>query len=143
MAAIELDIEWPFVYSKFDGEQSLEDFDRYIEEFKRAVHVRREPWVGVNWLKRYTTARPAVQRMASWMKESEENARQYCVATAMVTKSVGFRFVLSSVLLIRPLVMPYIVCATFDEAVAFLRGHADKRKLLLPPIVRKPWADAP
>ena len=143
MGAIELVADqWPVLFTKFDGEQTVADIEAYIREFA-PFHARGLPWFGVSWLRKYSTAREPRVRIAAWMKDTEAQARAYCVANAMVTQSTGFRFVLSSILLLRPLVMPYTVTATMEDAFAFLRGHANKRNLALPAGLHSPWPDAP
>ena len=76
-------------------------------------------------------------------RQAEQHTRTYCIATAMVTQSMGFRFVLSSVFLLRPLVTPYTVCGTVAEALAFVQREARKREMPLPATITNPWPDAP
>ncbi len=55
----------------------------------------------------------------------------------------AFRFGLSAVFLLAPLPCPHGVDGTFDDAMAFVRKHAGKRSLTLPPSVRRPWEGIP
>jgi hypothetical protein len=126
------------VFSKFDGEQTAAEVEAYIRRFS-AIHARGKPYVGINWMKRYARNRDTTERMGRWMKETESVTRELCVAAAIVA-SPAFRFVLSAVFLIKPMVCPYLVCGSFAEASRFVRGEASKRRLVLPKIVN-PWSD--
>ena len=108
----------------------------------KTVHARKERYVGISYLKRYNRDKPQVDRIARWIKETEEVTRTYCMAAGMINDSTGFRFLLSAVFLIKRMPCPYQVCATFDEAVKFVRKESEPRGLVLPPVPR-PWADLP
>ena len=143
MGGIDVNLEqWPVVFAKFDGKQSIEDMKAYIDEMS-AVYRRQEPFVAVTWLKRYASGPDQVSMFGRWMMETEQKARDYSLAACIVTQSHGFRFVLSALFLIRPLPVPYIVTGTFAEALFFARGEAWRRGLRLPPGGHPPWADAP
>ena len=61
--SIEIDISKPgIVFTKFDGEQTPEEVERYIRRFDE-VHGRGLPYVGINWMKRYARSREMVDRM--------------------------------------------------------------------------------
>jgi hypothetical protein len=140
--AIDLVLDhWPFVLTKFDGEQTSAELEAYIKRMD-AVHARKERYVGISFLKRYARDRPQVERIGRWVKDTEEVTRTYCLAAGMINDSTGFRFLLSAVFLIKRMPCPYQVCATFDDAVTFVRKEAGTRGLVLPP-VRRPWADLP
>jgi hypothetical protein len=133
--------QWPFVFTKFDGDQSPDELDAYIERIDE-VHARRQLYVGVSFLKRYTSDRKAIARVGRWLKEAEEVQRRYCVAVGMINLSGGFRFVLGAIFLLKPMPCPYHVTKSFDEAVDFVREQALRRRLALPP-VKRPWTDLP
>jgi hypothetical protein len=133
--------QWPFVLTKFDGEQSGKELEAYIQRMSQ-VHARKERYVGISYLKRYTRDRPVVERIARWLKESESVTKEYCLGVGMISDSMGFRFVLSGLFLIKPMPCPYQVCPSFEDAVAFVRQEADKKRLVLP-VARRPWDDLP
>jgi hypothetical protein len=130
--AIDLDLRsWPLVFTRFDGSQSIEEVDGYFGR-TAAIHARKEPWVSVSFMNGYTRDPRVLRRMAEWMKKTEQPIREYCVATAMVAPSAGFRFMLGTVLLIQPIFCPYTVCANLEDALAFVRQKARERALTLP-----------
>ena len=129
---IDVDLShFPLRFTKFDGAQTVEEVDAYFERMA-PIHARKQPWVGVTLIKGYVRDTKVIRRMADWMKKTEEPTRQYCLATAMVSSSAGFRFLFGSVLLIQPLACPYAVCASLDEALTFVRKKAAERALKLP-----------
>jgi hypothetical protein len=130
--SIELDTsKFPLVVVTFDGVQTAEEIEAYLTAFDK-VHARRELFALIVHMKKYSTETKLRDRMGKWMRDCEPITRKYCVCTAMVTASTGFRFVLSALFLVKPLVVPYKVCADVDEALLFVRSEAAKRQLSLP-----------
>jgi hypothetical protein len=106
------------------------------------VHLRKQPWVNICYFKTYSRNPEVHRRIAEWTKQTEAHTSAYCVGVAMISPSIGFRFVLSSVFLMKRLPCPHEVCSNWDAAVAFVQREADARGMQLPPIVR-PWPDIP
>ena len=134
--------QWPVVFSRFDGDQTVADIDAYMTHVQE-LHQRKQLYVNISWMKEYTRGRAQLTAMGNWVKKVDAGTRAYCVASAIVTESIGFRFLLSTVFLVRPLRIPYLVSASVKEAIEFCRQEALKRQLMLPPDIRVPWADAP
>lgn len=140
--SIELDVQWPYVFTRFDGVQTLPELDAYIARMDAEVHRRKQPYLGVTYLKKYSRDKEVVARMQKWMAETKQLTREHCVAIAMVNSSTGFRFLLSAIFVIQPMPCPYEVCASYADALAFVDGQARKRGLALT-TPRPPWPDAP
>ena len=140
--SIELDVQWPYVFTRFDGIQTLPELDAYIARMDAEVHRRQQPYVGVTYLKKYSRDKEVVVRMQKWMADTRKLTREHCVAIAMVNSSTGFRFLLSAIFVIQSMPCPYDVCGTFDEELAFVKKQADKRGLALAAPTR-PWSDLP
>jgi hypothetical protein len=139
--SIELDLtQPPLVFAKFDGEQTLDELERYIADME-AVFTRRQPYVSVTWLKRYARSPEQIKRTAKWFKDRELVMRELCIASAIINGSAAFRFALSAVFLIKPMNGPYTVCGTFDDAMRFGRAEMQKRGLRLAPTIRNPWPE--
>src|SRR5205814_7619562 len=111
------------VFTKFDGEQTAADWEAYIRRYD-AIHACGRPYVGINWMKSYSRDRDITRRVGRWLKETETLTEMLCAGAALINTSATFRFVLSAVFLIKPLVVPYQVCGTFSEAEAFVRKMA-------------------
>lgn len=73
-----------------------------------------------------------VQKVAQWMKATADETRKWCVGNGIVSRSLGFRFLLSSIFLVKPMPCPYQVCASFDEAMTWVRGVASAKGLDVP-----------
>jgi hypothetical protein len=130
--AIESDLRnWPLVFTRFEGSQTIEEVDGHFER-TASIYVRKQPWVSVAFMNGYGRDPRVLRRIAYWMKKIEEPTRKYCMAAAMIAPSAGFRFVLGAVLLIQPIPCPYMVCGTLDEALAFVRMKAAEHSLKLP-----------
>jgi len=140
--SIELDVQWPYVFTRFDGVQTLADLDAYIARMEREVHKRKQPYLGVSYLKKYTRDKEVVERMQKWMSATKQFTRDYCVAIAMINSSTGFRFLLSAIFLVQSMPCPYEVCGTYADAIAFVDGQAEKRGVLHKP-PKPPWPDVP
>ena len=139
--SIELDLtQPPVVFTKFDGDQTLEELESYIAKMD-AVFARRQPYYSVTWMKKFARSAEQGRRTALWFKEREREIRALCVASAIISTSAAFRFALSAVFLIKPIIGPYTVCATFAETMTFGQAEFKKRGLQLPPLIRNPWPD--
>ena len=138
---IEIDYsQQPIVFTKFDGEQTLDELERFIADMD-VVFARRQPYYSVTWLKKYARDPQQIKRTAAWFKDREKPIRELCIASAIISTSAALRFALSTLFLIRPIREPYSVCATFDEAMSFGQQAFSKRGLRLSPSIRNPWPD--
>lgn len=138
--AITLDLSHvPLALSRFDGEQSLDEVERYIDRMSE-IHARRQPYVSIVWMRRYARGAAHTERMGRWIKDTEESARRYCLGVAMISESTGFRFALAAIFLIRPMPCPYLVCGTWAEAIAYARAQAGKGGVVLPELA-SPWPE--
>jgi hypothetical protein len=133
--------QWPFVFSSFDGPLAVPDLESYIQRFS-ALWNRKQNYVSILYIRAYSRDQQVIQRLVRWMKESEDLSRQYCMGTALLSTSGAFRFLLSSIFLLKKMPVPYQVCGSFAEAVAFGRSNANKRGLTLP-MPKRPWDDWP
>jgi hypothetical protein len=138
--SLELEIRWPLTLTRFDGNQTVPELVHYIDRFDREVHARREPYVGIAYLRRYNRDRETIALMQQWLKRTEEVTRRYCLGVAMISPSAGFRFVLSAIFVVQPMPCPYEVCSSYAEAVRFVTGAASRGGLrALPPPC--PWPE--
>jgi hypothetical protein len=138
--AITLDLSrLPLVLTEFDGELTMAEVEEYIARMDE-VRARRRPYVSVAWIRRYTRSAAQMERFGRWFKESEAVARECSLGTALISRSTGFRFALAAIFLIRPLASPYLVCGTWAEAIAYVRGQAGRRGLVLPEVAC-PWLE--
>lgn len=131
--------QWPIVQTVWDGEQTVEDVERYTHDVER-IYARREPFVTITWMKKYKASPEIRKRISEMMAKTEGDVKQFSICSALIAPSTAFRFILSTVFLVKKMDTPYQVCATFDEAMTFCRNEAQKRKVVLPrtvvPLIR-------
>lgn len=134
MPGVEITTEyWPMLLVKFDGQQTMRDVDYFIREMN-AAHARKTPYASISLMRKYSSERTQVQKVAQWMKSTAALTREYCVGNGIVSQSLGFRFLLSSMFLVKPMPCPYQVCSSFAEALSWVRGAAEARGLAVPSV---------
>jgi hypothetical protein len=134
VAGVEITAQyWPMLLVKFDGEQTMRDVDYFLREMA-AAQARKEPYVSISLMRKYSSERAQVQKVAQWMKQTADETRRWCLANGIVSQSLGFRFLLSSIFLVKPMPCPYQVCSSFDEAMTWVRDKAAAKGLAVPPV---------
>jgi len=123
--------QWPVVQTVWDGETTVADVEKYIVQLDD-IFGRKEPFLTITWMKKYSTSSEVRKKISELMNRHSEGAKKYSVCSALIAPSTAFRFVLSTVFLIKKMDTPYQVCANFDEALKFARTEAGKRNLRLP-----------
>jgi hypothetical protein len=124
------DDQWPVCFIQIDGDQTIPEYERYIESFNR-LYDRKQSFAVVSYIKSYRANTHIVKRTGSWFKETEPLIKKYWVSNAIFSSSPGFRFLLGAVYLIKPLPIANKVCASADEAIAFTRDNWSGK---LPPL---------
>ena len=138
MAGVEISTQhWPLLLVKFDGQQTMRDADYFISEMS-AAHARKTPYASISLMRKYSSERSQVNKVAQWMKATADETRRWCVGNGIVSQSLGFRFLLSSIFLVKPMPCPYSVCSSWDEAMTWIQGVSSKSGLAVPP-VPNPW----
>src|SRR5262249_16219883 len=120
------------------GEQTMRDVDYFLSEMS-AAHARKSPYASISLMRKYSSERSQVNKVAQWMKATAAETKRWCVGNSIISQSLGFRFLLSSIFLGKPMPCPYQVCSSWDEAMTWLRGVAGKSGLSVPS-VRDPWS---
>jgi hypothetical protein len=62
-------------------------------------------------------------RITEWQRRHRAMVNQKCLGVVYVLASPLLRFVTMTILLVTGLGVPYVVCATRDEALAWARGR--------------------
>ena len=138
MAGVEISTQhWPLLLVKFDGQQTMRDVDYFISEMS-AAHARKSPYASISLMRKYSSERTQVNKVAQWMKATADETKRWCVGNGIVSQSLGFRFLLSSIFLVKPMPCPYNVCSSWDEAMTWIQGVSSKSGLAVPP-VPNPW----
>jgi hypothetical protein len=134
MAGVEVTTQhWPLLLVKFDGEQTMRDVDYFLGEMA-AAHARKTPYASISLMRKYSSDRGQVQKVAQWMKSTAEETKRWCVGNGIVSQSLGFRFLLTSIFLVKPMPCPYQVCSSWSEAIGWIRQVSAMRGLAVPEV---------
>ena len=102
---------------------------RYID----GLYARGEPFMSITFVTLSTrVTSDQRQMMNKWMAATQQNMVAYNRGSLMVSGSTVFRFVLSGLMLVNPLPIPYQVVNTAPEGADWLRQCASKAGLELP-----------
>lgn len=114
---------WPLVLYRFSGDVPLAELERYLA--RQDEMLGRKQLTGsvvlTENVKMWDTQ--VLRRQAQWIKTNEELLRRYSVGVGLVIHSPIVRGMLKAILWIQPMPQPYIVCASVDEALQWLRGR--------------------
>lgn len=115
------DSSWPLVYITLSGSPDEAQFNGVMAGLDRII--ARAEVHGVIFDARTAESPPRHfrQRQTDWIKQHQAELARFSRGIAFVFQSPVMRFVLSSLLLVQSLPMPYCVCATPEEALAWLR----------------------
>jgi hypothetical protein len=117
------DTHWPITIFTTVGTLDDAQIDAYAAEGVRRLE-RREPYVVVFDLSEIgQVSGYARARYKQWTDQNRDALRTYCVGAAHVITSPLLRFITMMVMLVSPSPMPYAVCQSIDEAMAW----AEKR----------------
>lgn len=123
---------WPVVATliparAFDAE--LVEHMRYID----GLYARRDPFLSVSFvrLSAGTTAEQR-RRMSTWMADTQPLMRAYNRGSLMVSSSASLRLVLSGLMLVSPMPMPYMVVGDACDGLDWLRARAHDANMTLP-----------
>ncbi len=124
---------WPVVTARFDGVMTDVEFDEYLVRYAAAV---REGPVAIV-LDALASGIPSLgqqQRQARWMRETRALMQRNCVGVAFVIESATLRFVLSAILLLAPMAVPYTVVSAVAEAEAWCAAQLQRARASRPKV---------
>jgi hypothetical protein len=114
---------WPLVLYRFSGAVSLAELEDYL--VRQDEMLARKQMTGsivmTEHVKMWDT--PVLRRQAQWIKANEALLRRYSVGVALMIQSPLVRGMLKALLWIQPMPQPYIVVATADEGLKWLRDR--------------------
>jgi hypothetical protein len=127
------DTRRPLIVVTFVGSATDAEFDAYLDAMATSVLARRERTVTLLDATR-SDATPAAQRrrQAEWLKTHDAELRRYSLGTAFVIRSPIVRGVLTAILWIQPMSVPYTVVATRNEGEAWAAEMLSRAGLRLP-----------
>jgi hypothetical protein len=127
------DKAWPFVISVVSPDASAAFFERY---FVKIIEIaeRRQPWVHLVDIRQVVKLPDARVRnlLAENSKKLDPLSAKYNMGTATIISSTLARGVLTAIHWINPPAYPWLVPATPEEGVEYLRGQLIKAGMPVP-----------
>ncbi|MCU0698459.1 MAG: hypothetical protein MUC96_18315 [Myxococcaceae bacterium] len=118
--------QWPIVIHSVEGSLSDRQIDDYLRE-ATALMDRPEPYIAIMDASRIGSVSAYMRaRITEWQRQHRAIVNERCVGVVYVLSSPLLRFVTMTILLVTGLGVPYVVCATRDEALAWARGRASE-----------------
>ncbi|SRR5690606_29066189 len=137
MSSIRIDQSCPpIVLTVFNGKQTEKDVARYIRDMD-AMYARGAHYIGISLMLEYAPDRGQLRRVAEWARDTEQVTSRLCLCNAIVAPAVGFRFLLSSFLMIQPMPMRYTVVANIEEAADWVTRELAAKSMRAPPGMRE------
>lgn len=127
---------WPVLLNVFNGHQEDAEFDGYIREMDE-VYDAGEAFIATSFMIRYRPDMAQLKRLAEFTHSRRDAVKRTCIGTAIVAPSPGFRFVFSTLLMMMPLPIPYVVVSDVDEACAWVERELRERGLMPPRKLRE------
>lgn len=120
MGAWEVDTSrWPIVIHAVDGALTDQELEAYLRE-ATLVLERGEKHVAIMDGTKASWVSARVRNSArTFQQTNRELLGRVCIGTVYVVPSAVLRFVVMTILLVGQLPMPYFVCETREEAIAW------------------------
>jgi hypothetical protein len=111
---------FPLVVVTAHGHIPLDDFNQYLIDIERVI--RRGKQAHVLDFREAQVPGPEVRRgKAEWFKKHKKLMQDNVAGTAVVFHSPLFRFMLTSIMLIVPIPVPFSTYGQLEEGVAWAR----------------------
>jgi hypothetical protein len=133
---------WPVVLATFDGEQTDDDIEYYIQRMDE-IHARRQPFVALTVARSYANNFSHVRRLGAWAKSTAKIQKEFCKGGAIIVPSSAGRFLISSFLLIFVPPFPMVVLEDLRGGVAWVKRRLVEANLIVPPSLVKLEALSP
>jgi hypothetical protein len=126
---------WPLLVFRFSGQVSMEEMEAYLKRQDEML-VRGQKMASLvltDHLRMWEM--PVMRRQAAWIKEHEPTLRKLSLGAALVITSPVVRGMLKALLWMQPMPQPHLVCATPEQALAWLRERFRAADVNLPATV--------
>lgn len=115
--------QWPIAVHAVEGSLSDRQLDDYLREASALMENHGE-YVAIMDASRIGSVSAYMRaRITDWQRQHRALVNQKCLGVVYVLSSPLLRFVTMTILLVTGLGVPYVVCATRDEALAWARGR--------------------
>jgi hypothetical protein len=120
------DSRFPLVVVTGRGEISFEDFQQYLIDIERVIKRGRQAHV-LDFREANVPSSEIRRGKAEWFKHNKQLMKDNVAGTAVVFNSPLFRFMLTSIMLIVPIPVPFSTHGTLDDGVEWAAAQLRKR----------------
>jgi hypothetical protein len=126
------DTLWPVVVTMIPSRALDEELQAHMD-YVDGLYARGEPFLTVTFIRLSTrTTNQQRAQMSAWMTRTEPAMKRLNRGAAFVTGSTAFRFVLSGLMLLSPLPIPYEVFTSARDATPWLERALREAGLAVP-----------
>ena len=112
--------QWPLIVLTFSGSVTVSELGDCFAKHERLLAAERPFVVLVRVHDMQPWESATIRLQATWRKENAPQLRRLIRGVAMVLPSLWLKGLLRTVLWVQPIPQPLVVCATTEEATAWL-----------------------
>ena len=120
------DSRFPLVVVTTHGEIGFDDFQQYLVDIERVIRRGRQAHV-LDFREANVPSAEVRRAKADWFKKHKTLMVENVAGTSVVFKSPLFRFMLSSIMLIVPIPVPFSTHGELEDGIAWSQRQLDKR----------------
>jgi len=120
------DSRFPLVVVTARGEIPFDEFQQYLVDIERIIRRGRQAHV-LDFREAKVPSSEVRRGKAEWFKKHRELMAENVAGTAVVFTSPLFRFMLSSIMLIVPIPVPFSTHGQLEDGLAWSTRQLDKR----------------
>jgi hypothetical protein len=120
------DSRFPLVVVTGRGEIPFDDFKQYLVDIERVIRRGRQAHV-LDFREAQVPSSEIRRGKADWFKRNKQLMQANVAGTAVVFNSPLFRFMLTSIMLIVPIPVPFSTHGTLDDGVGWAAAQLRKR----------------
>jgi hypothetical protein len=120
------DGRFPLVLITAHGDISFDDFQQYLVDIERVIRRGRQAHV-LDFRDAKVPSSEVRRGKAAWFKQHKKLMESNVAGTAVVFHSPLFRFMLSSIMLLVPIPVPFSTHGVLEDGVAWSERQLDRR----------------
>jgi hypothetical protein len=123
---------WPLIIVSFEGIPTQKEFDAYLDTMLGILNKQEKHGYVIDATRGGVLPRELRHQQGVWLKKYRDITTTYSLCTAIVLKSSALRFVLATIYLIQPPVVPTENFATLEEGIAWVEKNLKNAGIRLP-----------
>jgi hypothetical protein len=118
---------FPVVIVTVRGEIPMDDFAAYLTDIERVIRRGRQAHV-LDFRAAQVPSAEVRRKKADWFKQHRQLMKDNVAGTAVVFLSPLFRFMLSSIMLVVPIPVPFATHGTLEEGEAWAKKQLAQQR---------------